>query len=108
MTSVELCHIVLLCLLVGAVCSSWAQVNPGSMVDCGEPVTISDKTPTNACCSQSNGKLVRDVVGEIRGCVIAEYSQPQVSSAFQSCCEKQMVLYDAVGKQPPPDNATEQ
>ncbi|CAO3672549.1 unnamed protein product [Umbelopsis ramanniana] len=92
----------------GAVRSSWAQMNPGSMVDCGEPVTISDKTPTNACCSQSNGKLVRDVVGEIRGCVIADYSQPQVSSAFQSCCEKQMVLYDAVGKQPPPDNATEQ
>ncbi|KAI9285541.1 hypothetical protein BC943DRAFT_360225 [Umbelopsis sp. AD052] len=101
MTSVEL--ILLLCVFVGL---SWAQVNPGSMVNCGEPVTISDKTPTNACCSQANGKLVRDVVGQIRGCVIADYSQPQVSSAFQSCCAKQMVLYDAVGQQPPPDNAT--
>lgn len=84
--------------------SSWAQANPSSMVNCGEPSTITDKTPTDTCCTQANGIVVRDNTGQIRGCVIADYAQPAVSSAFQTCCSREMVLYDAVGEQAADDS----
>jgi hypothetical protein len=82
---------------------SQAQNNNSPMVNCGEPTTISYTTPTSTCCTQANGMLVRDSTGQIRGCVIADYSQPSVANAFGTCCSTQMVLYDAVGKQAPDD-----
>jgi hypothetical protein len=80
-------------------------ITNGPTVNCGEPATDTANTPTTTCCSQANGMVVRNSQGQTSGCVIADYSQPAVASAFQSCCSQQMVIYSAVGKQAPDDFA---
>ncbi|KAJ2957153.1 hypothetical protein NQZ79_g7089 [Umbelopsis isabellina] len=100
------CHqnICLAFVVASFLATTWAQSSNGPTVSCGEPATDTTKTPTITCCSQANGLVVRNPQGQISGCVIADYSQAAVASAFQSCCSQQMVVYSAVGKQAPDDS----